>query len=87
MGEETRKMDTLTEKKVREREGGFREGGFREGGRSFTISFSFIRNRDSRSKELFEKVFPELRSKRDQLRDEAYSRSVRETPTTVHVHM
>ena len=82
MGEETRKMDTLTEKKVRER-----EGGFREGGRSFTIFFSFIRNRDSRSKELFEKVFPELRSKRDQLRDEAYSRSVREAPTTVHVHM
>lgn len=32
------------------------------------------RHRDSRNKELFEKMFPELRSKRDQLRDEAYSR-------------
>jgi hypothetical protein len=34
------------------------------------------RGRDNRNKELFEKVFPELRTKRDQLRDEAYSRLI-----------
>lgn len=34
---------------------------------------SYHRNRDSRNKELFEKVFPEIRTKRDQLRDQAYS--------------
>lgn len=38
------------------------------------VCLLYCRSRDSKNKELFEKMFPELRTKRDQLRVEAYSR-------------
>ena len=42
-------------------------------GVNVTVSvFPFaVRTKDSKSRELFEKLFPELRTKRDQLRDQA----------------